>query len=156
MYRVFLYLHIMGAIVAFGPSFTFPLIGFMMRQEPEHRLFALRTIEVIHHRLIVPVSLTMLVSGGGLAVVTGTSPFTPWLLASLAIYALAFYVGLRIQGPAVARMIELGSRPPEGSGGRAVVAPEVRVLLQRSKLGRHILTVSLFTIVALMVWRPGG
>jgi uncharacterized membrane protein len=157
MYRFFLYLHIMGAVIAFGPTFTFPLIGRVMSKERQHANFALRMIEVIHLRLILPMSLTMLVSGAGLMYATKTSLMTPWLLASLTIYGLAFVVSLFIQMPTVSRLIELSAQPiSAGPGAAAAPNPELKMLVRRSKRGRHFLTASLFVIVALMVWRPGA
>ena len=31
-----LVLHVLGAILAFGPTYTFPIIGAMARQAPQH------------------------------------------------------------------------------------------------------------------------
>ena len=47
---LFLLLHIGGAIVAFGPTFAFPLIGSMGAAEPQHANFALRINERISSR----------------------------------------------------------------------------------------------------------
>lgn len=156
MYHIFLFLHIMGAIAAFGPSFTFPIIGKMMKKNPEHRLFALETMEVIHYRLIFPVSLTLVVSGAGLMWVTGTDIFRPWLLASVIIFALAFAVSFTVQAPAVAKMIEVGrAATSPGPGAQAMPRPDLSKVLWRARIGRHILTVFLFATVALMIWQPG-
>ena len=39
---ILLFLHIGGAIVAFGPTFAFPILGPMAGKEPQHANFALR------------------------------------------------------------------------------------------------------------------
>lgn len=39
---LFLFLHVGGAILGFGPTYTFPFIGAMAGKEPQHVNFALR------------------------------------------------------------------------------------------------------------------
>lgn len=161
MYSVCLYLHIMGAIAAFGPSFTFPVISGLIKREPQYRNFALRAIHAIHFRLMFPVTLTLLVSGGGLIYFAHVDLTEPWLLTSLALFFLALGVGLFVQGPAMHRLIELSAAPLSDGPGAATAIPaevkqELRGLSRRTRIGRYILTISLFSIAALMIWRPGG
>ena len=39
---LFLFLHVGAAIIAFGPTFAFPVIGGMAAKEPMHGNFAIR------------------------------------------------------------------------------------------------------------------
>ena len=54
---IFLVLHVGGAIFAFGPTLTFPLIGSMGGKEPMHTNFSLRVSELIAKRLVIPLAL---------------------------------------------------------------------------------------------------
>jgi hypothetical protein len=44
---ILLPIHILTAIVAFGPNFAMPIIARMAAQEPQHGLFALRLTDRI-------------------------------------------------------------------------------------------------------------
>ncbi len=48
---IFLYLHVAGVIVAFGPSIAFPLFAAKAAKEPQHGNFVLRTMAFIQSRL---------------------------------------------------------------------------------------------------------
>lgn len=98
MFELFLFLHIAGAIVAFGPTLAFPIIGIQARREPQHANFAMRLGDVIQRRLVLPVALSMLVSGIGL-MYFGEVGLRPWLVASLVIYAAAMGLVLLVMLP---------------------------------------------------------
>ena len=40
--RILLFLHVMGAILAFGPTFAFSIMGAMAAKEPQHANFSAR------------------------------------------------------------------------------------------------------------------
>ena len=48
-----LFLHIGGAIIAFGPTFAFPILGAMAAAEPLHANFVLRA-QFITKRVVEP------------------------------------------------------------------------------------------------------
>jgi len=66
-----LFLHIAAAIIAFGPSFVFPIIGSLLEKNPASAHFAVEVMHRIETRLILPVALTMAVSGTGLIFAVG-------------------------------------------------------------------------------------
>ena len=50
LFTLFLFLHILSAIVAFGPTFVFPIIGAMSSKEPAHGNFGVRINEIVTDR----------------------------------------------------------------------------------------------------------
>ena len=60
---ILLFLHVAGAIIAFGPSFTFPVIGAMGGHEPQHVNFAIRLQYLLGTRLVLPLALFQAVTG---------------------------------------------------------------------------------------------
>jgi len=52
LFPYLLFLHILGAIAGFGPSFAFPIVGAMGGKEREHGNFATRVSEAISGRLV--------------------------------------------------------------------------------------------------------
>ncbi len=51
-----LFLHVLGAIIAFGPTFAFPIIGAMGGKEPQHANFATRAAHLVGQRLDEPLA----------------------------------------------------------------------------------------------------
>jgi uncharacterized membrane protein len=114
----FLVLHVLGAIIAFGPAYTFPIIGRMGGVEPMHGNFATRISYAISTQRVVPVALTMPITGIGLIWSVGINPFTRdtrWLLSGIILYTIALTFSLAVQLPAVRKIIALTSGPPPGA-----------------------------------------
>ncbi len=151
-----LYLHVLGAIAAFGTSFVFPIIGMMGGREPQHANFAIRVSHTIANRLTYPVGLTLAVTGLLMILVRGfnlTSGSYYWLDLAIVLYVVALGYAMGVQNRTVGRLIEVTSvPPPQGAGGPP---PEVKGLVQRVQRGGMLLTVLLVLIVFLMVVKPG-
>jgi hypothetical protein len=105
---ILLPIHVVTAIVAFGPNFAMPIIARMAAQEPQHGLFALRLTERLERRLVIPLALTMPISGGALALAEGIDPVvTHWLGAAILLYIVAMTYAIGVQVRVVERMIEI-------------------------------------------------
>ena len=160
----FLLLHVLGAIVAFGPTFAFPIIGAMGGREPMHANFASRVSHTVNDRLVGPVAGSMAVTGVGLIWAAGINPFAPeyrWLLIAIVIYVLALAFALFVQRPVGKRIIELSggaaraAPPPAAEGAPAGPPPALGAAISAARRNGMILTVALVAIVFLMVVKPG-
>src|SRR5260221_7427918 len=101
-FHFWLFLHVTAAIVAFGPTFVFPLIGIAASKEPQHIGFALKLDSAIEDKLVIPFALTMPVSGIGMAVVLGIDwAKNPWLTLGLALRVVALVIAVLLQPPIV-------------------------------------------------------
>ena len=69
-----LFLHVLGAIVAFGPTFAFPIIGAMGGKEPQHANFATRISQSVSARLVYPIGITLPITGALIILVSGIEP----------------------------------------------------------------------------------
>ncbi len=63
---LFLFLHVLGAIVGFGPTFAFSLIGSMGGRERQHANFSTRVSHAVSDKIVGPALLTMPLTGIGL------------------------------------------------------------------------------------------
>src|SRR5262249_35538877 len=73
-------LHVGGAIVAFGPTFAFPIIGSMGGSEPMHANFGIRVTERITQRIVLPLAVFQGITGLLLIWRAGFNPLTQlWL-----------------------------------------------------------------------------
>ena len=78
--QIWMLLHILAAIVAFGPTFMFPLIVSVAGKEPVHMPFASPITVTITEKVTLPVALSMAVSGICLIVTPHIDFFgTAWL-----------------------------------------------------------------------------
>jgi len=160
----FLFLHVLGAIIAFGPTFAFAIIGAMGGKEPMHANFATRVSHKVTDRLVEPFAISMAFTGVGLIWAAGINPFDPeyrWLLVAIVIYVLALVFSFLVQRPTVKRIIELsggesGAPPPGPLPGAANAGPPPALAAAVGAVQRNgmVLALALVAIVFLMVVKP--
>lgn len=169
----FLFAHVLGAIIAFGPAFSFPIIGRLGARERIHANFATRLSSAISHVQVVPFAILQGITGIGL-IITGNIDVlrTPWLLIGILLYLIALNFALFIQTPTVKQVIALTTvGPPAGTGPVASPAsgavpagpagpgsggppPQLLRLIRRVQLGGLFLMALIVAIVFLMVSKP--
>ena len=148
-----LLLHVLGAIVAFGPVFAFPIIGAMGGKEPQHANFASRVSAAISQQRVFPLAIFQGITGVGLILVTGINFLaTPWLLIAIVLYVITIGYNLFIQTPTSQKVIEMTSTPPPP--GASGPPPELLALIRRIQLGGMFSAVMIVLIVILMVVKP--
>jgi uncharacterized membrane protein len=156
----FLFAHVFGAIIAFGPSFSMSIIGGMGGKEPMHANFASRVAEAISKQRILPLAIVQGITGVGLIITANIDLLnTRWLLSGIVLYAIALGYAIGVQTPAVHRLIELTSGgPPAGaipaSGAPAGPPPEVLAAVRKVQRGGMILGLLITAIAFLMVVKP--
>jgi hypothetical protein len=154
---LFLFLHIGGVIVAFGPTIAFPFLGASAAKEPMHGNFALRVSELIGERVVEPGAAFVFLMGVGLIVTRGYNPLTElWLLVSIILFLIIFIYSLTVQVPRVRKMVAMTSGPPPAAaeGVPAGPPPEFAELAAKSARAGMLSTVGLFILVFLMVFKP--
>ncbi len=148
-----LFLHVFGAILAFGPTFAFAIIGAMGGAEPQHANFATRVSARIGDRLVEPLAIFQGITGVLLILISGRDLLASrWLLLGIVLYGIALGYSLSIQKRDVSRIIELTSAPPPPDAtGPPPGLPEVVARVQRAGM---ILGINVAVIVFLMVVKP--
>lgn len=150
-----LFLHVLGAILAFGPTFAFSIIGGMGGKEPQHANFATRVSATITDKLVEPLAILQGVTGAIMILIVGLPLFRmPWLLAGIALYVFALVFSLLVQRKRVQRIIELTSAPPPP--GASGPPPELLATIKQVQQGGMLLGLIVIVIVFLMVVKPGG
>lgn len=148
-----LLLHVFGAIVAFGPVYTFPIIGAMGGKEPQHANFATRVSSAISGQRVLPLAVLQGITGVGLILVTGINLLaTPWLLIGITLYVITISYNFFIGTPTVKKVIEMTSTPPPP--GASGPPPELLALIRRIQLGGIFSAIMIALIVFLMVVKP--
>ena len=105
-----LFLHVLGAIAGFGPSFVFPIVGAMGGAEREHGNFAIRVSHTISSRLVYPIGITLPITGALIILVSGRNLADRanwWLGLAIVLYIIAYGYSFFVQRKTVERIIEL-------------------------------------------------
>jgi Predicted integral membrane protein (DUF2269) len=154
LFPYLLFLHVGGAILAFGPPAAYSIMGSMAGKEPQHANFSTRQVDAIGTRLVYPLAILQGVTGV-LIILSVDYPIfsTPWLLGAIAMYIITLVYALTLQRNAVHRMIVLTSAPPAAGSPPSPEIPATVKLIQR---GGIFLTIMIFVIVFLMVVKPGA
>lgn len=163
MFEIFpflLFLHVLGAIIAFGPTFAFSIIGAMGGAEPQHANFATRVSHRIGDVLVEPFAISMGVTGA-LMIWAAEIPFLDatmrWLQVAIVLYLLALGLALFVSRPNVKRIIALsggeGGAPPAGPPAGPPPPELMQAVATVQRVGM-ILIVLLVTIVFLMTVKP--
>jgi uncharacterized membrane protein len=147
-----LFLHVMGAILAFGPTFAYSIMGAMAGREPQHANFSSRQVAAIGNRLVYPLAIfqgitgVLLIWAANYDLVAAT-----WLGISIVLYAIALTYSLTVQRNALHRLIELSSTPPAPG---SPPSPEIPATVKKIQRGGMFLGVLIVIIVFLMVVKP--
>jgi Predicted integral membrane protein (DUF2269) len=167
----FLFAHILGAIIAFGPTFSFPLIGAMGGKERVHANFATRLSERLASVQLLPFAVLQGFTGVALILTGNIDVFAAkWLLVAIVLYLIAISYGIFVQTPTVKKVIEMTSGgppaaapagaggpppgaagPPPGAGGPP---PALMANIKKVQRGGMLLLVLVVAIVFLMVVKP--
>lgn len=153
LFIILLFLHVAAAILAFGPSYTTPMVMKMVAEEPEHRSFVSRMNLAVSRKITTPLAISMGVTGA-LMIWERNYPLLPWLIVSIVLYLFLVGWSLLVQQPSsqriIDRMAELrASGAPPGPPPADVVA-----LITRTRRGGKMLGVLTMVILALMIWKP--
>ena len=155
LFPYLLFLHVLGAIVAFGPTFAFSIVGAMGGAEPQHGNFATRVTQAMTSKRVLPFGITLPITGLGIIAVRGINPFDRpfwWLALAIVLYLIAYGYGFFVQRGLVDRVVEMTSSPPPP--GVSGPPPELMALVGRIQRGGIGMGLLIVTIVFLMVVKP--
>ena len=152
-----LFLHILAAVIAFGPIFVFPIIGTLAAQMPQHLRFAVELSHRIELRLVVPLALSMFVSGVGLIWTANINVFgTPYLLVAIILYLTTTAVALSVLVPNTGRLVRLVEQASAAGAAPGPPPSAVMTLIRRNQISGGATTVAFLVIIFLMIVQPGG
>jgi hypothetical protein len=163
LFSLLLFTHVLGAIIAFGPTFSSPIIGRMGARERAHGNFAMRVSRELARVQILPLAIVQGFTGLGL-IFTASIDLTraAWLLVAIVLYLIAIGYAIFVQTPLAKRIIALTtpppgaapSAPPAGGPPAGGPPPELLAMITRVKRGGMLLIALVTAIVFLMVTKP--
>jgi hypothetical protein len=160
MLQLFLFLHVMGAIVVFGPTFIFPVIASQAQKSPQNGPFAAALAEIIERRLVIPGAVVQGITGIALILIIGADVTTPayrWLIGGIILYLIAIGFAVLVQAKNAEKMVHLTANMPPGpppAGAPAGPPPEIVATGKALQQGGMFLALLITLIVILMVTKP--
>lgn len=169
-----LFLHVLGAILAFGPTFAYSILGAMGGREPQHANFALRVTAAIGTKLVYPLAIFQGVTGVALILIGGVPLMSrPWLLVAIVLYVMLLAYAFTVQRDTLHELIDMTSAPPSAGGATAPgmpppagsagttpgpggPPPAMMALVRKVQRGGMFMGLTVTVIVFLMVVKPGG
>lgn len=153
-FELLLLLHIFGAIIGFGPTFAFALLGPLSgKLEGPQSLGVLKSIVAIERKLVIPVATVVQPLTGVLLIFEAgrnNNFFShEWLWIALLIYIANYYMAVFVMTPATHKVIELAE------SGQAGSEEFLGNVAKMKKLG-PIITLGLVVIMFLMIAKPGS
>ncbi len=150
-YETLLWLHVLFAILWVGGNVMLNLVAIRARTSGDSTQLAslFRTLAWFGSRYFVPVSLLTLVFVFWI-MAEGDWSYgdNPWIIVSLAIYAVAFLIGMLFFGPESNRIVQLLDTDP------AVERVDTRKRMARYLNIAHVDASALMVIVFLMAAKP--
>jgi hypothetical protein len=154
-YRNFLLvIHVLGAVVIFGPTIAYSMIGAQAKKEGAPVAWALGVIDWIDGHWVNPLALTLQPLSGALLIVQSKNQWNPfearnrWLLAAIIIYIIANGFAIFVQTPWGRKAHKMALANEFG--------PEFGATMKKVAMGGNLLGVMLVTIIILMVVKPGS
>lgn len=154
LFLILLYLHIMGAVIAFGPGFAAMVVGPIVAKEPQHVNFYARTQVATARAIVVPVAISMAVTGVAMILYRGWGNLAGgrhWLEAGILLYVVALVLALAVQSPAGRKLVELTAQPPVPG---TPPNPEIPATAKRVRMVGMTLSILVVVIAFLMVAKP--
>lgn len=153
-FELLLLIHIAGAIIGFGPTFAFSVMGPLAGQLPgPPGVGVLKAMVAVEKKLVYPFAFVVQPLTGVLLIFeSGRNDnfFSyEWLWIGIILYVFAFYTAVFVQTPAIDKMIELAE---SGNAGN----DEFQGLVKRTKTFGPVLGILLLTIIFLMIAKPGS
>ena len=150
MFQLWMFLHILGAIAAFGYGFYAPIFGAASAREPQHGHWFTKAAKRVTNIIILPFAILMFFTGAALVQVGATEWSDRWLSVAMLLYFISLGIVFLVQRPAVNKIIALTEQPPGPDGPPA----ELRSAVRRTQLAGVALLVLMLAVLALMVWKP--
>src|SRR3954447_9785477 len=157
-YSVVLFIHITAVVLAFGVTFTYPLMFAVARKShPRHLPFFHRMQHVIGQRMIAPIGGVILLAGIYLAIKGPYDFGDPWIGITLLILILLLAAGGAYFSPRERRMGELAGRDIAAAPAQGAVtfSPEYEALFRQVRTATLIGNALVLIAIFLMVTKPG-
>jgi len=157
-YNVVLFIHIAAVVLAFGVTFSFPIVvGFARQRYERHMGFYHRVQALLGSRLIGPLGGLVLLAGLYLAIKGPYEFGDPWIGITLLLLIVILGVGGGYMGPREERLAEMSERDVAASPTEGAVrfGEDYEHLFAQVRNVNLALNALILIAIFLMVTKPG-
>jgi uncharacterized membrane protein len=158
-YNLVLFTHVTAVVLAFGVTFTYPVVFAIARKGFERDLPFFHHVQaVLGERMIAPLGGVVLLAGIYLAIQGPYDFGDPWIGTSLLILLVILGVGGGFLGPRNGRLSELAGHDVAASPGEGPVAfgEDYERLFGQVRTVSFALNALMLIAIFLMVTKPGA
>ena len=158
-YNVVLFAHIAAVVLAFGVTFSFPIVMSVARRTHErHMAFHHRMQALIGARLIGPLGTLVLLAGIYLAIEGPYEFGDPWIGSTLLLLIIILGVGGGFLGPREERLAEMADRDIAASPGDGAVrfGEDYERVFGQVRTVTLVFNALILISIFLMVTKPGA
>ena len=158
---VFLFLHVLGAILAVGPTMTYAMWATLGEKAGRaQRAFAIRGINWVDSHLATPAFMAQAVTGIALILLLEISFLqTAWLLVGVGLYVVVMVIAVAVLAPVEKRHMDVAERSAADPVNDALNQEYVQITGQIRRLGFTIGIITLgivfFMVVKPTLWSAG-
>ena len=158
---VFLFLHVLGAIVAVGPTLTYALWARLGEKHgPREQAFAIKGINFVDSHMATPAFMVQALTGIALILLLEISFLhTAWLLVGVGLYVLVTILAVALLAPVEKRLETLVEQVAADPANERVRADKDEAVRRVRSLGSlaGVLTVAIvfFMVVKPALWSAG-
>jgi uncharacterized membrane protein len=158
-YELSVALHVMAVVLAFGPTYAFPIVQITAERRYPHALpFALHAIDRVNRGMVIPIAVLVGITGLYQAI-DGPYEFgrDQWMDIGLTLYLISLALALWTYRPSVMeRAIAAAEKMAEGAapGAQVALSDEYRAVMRLPNLVGTILGPLVLIIIYLMVIKP--
>jgi uncharacterized membrane protein len=158
-YSIVVFVHVSAAVIAFGVTFVYPVLGpFVRRTEPRMLPTLHRARDRIGRLVITPGATVLLVAGVYLAARGPYDFSTSWVSAGIVIVVVLLGLGGTFFSPHERRAAELAERDLAASTGSAAItlSAEYEAVARRLEIVGAAGSLLVLVAIFLMVVKPGS
>ena len=158
---VFLFLHVLGAILAVGPTMTYAMWATLgQKAGPAQRAFAIKGINWVDSHLATPAFTAQALTGIGLILLEERSFLhTAWLLVGVGIYVVVMAIAVGVLVPVSKRHMDVADRSAADPGNEALDREYLEITGRIRRIGSTIgvltLAIVFFMVVKPTLWSAG-
>jgi hypothetical protein len=158
---VFLFLHVLGAILAVGPTMTYAMWARLGEKAgPGQRAFAIKGINWVDRHLANPAFVAQALTGIALILLLEISFLhTAWLLMGVGIYVVVMITAVAVLVPIEKRHMDIAERSAADPGNETLSQQYLQITGQIRRIGTTIgiltLVIVFFMVVKPELWSAG-